>query len=164
MPNPDWCVPQSRQTPDLGTPASQLTAVGHTQDCPATGTAAVILHHFLDAKNDFLNREEHPSHSYGLAAQSPQHQCIIPMQQLTSALVTVLPRHLASTTTAQITMILNGGGLSQPPPFLPRMTCALLSSHLNTLTPHMTHRLLTYGFLTMDAITVHRGPCRIQLC
>ena len=50
--------PQSRQTPDLGTPASQLTAVGHTQDRAATGPAAVIPHHFLDAENAFLNREE----------------------------------------------------------------------------------------------------------
>ena len=40
-------------------------------------------------------------------------------------------------------MILNGRGLSQPPPFLPRMTCAPLSSHLNTPTPPTTHRLPT---------------------
>ena len=57
--------------------------------------------------------------------------------------MTVLPRYLVSTTTAQIAIILNGRGLSQPPPFLPRMTCALLSSHLNTLTPLTTHRLHT---------------------
>ena len=63
--------PQSRQTPDLGTPASQLTAVGHTQDCAATGTAAVIPPHFLDAENAFLNREEDPPTHHGLAAQSP---------------------------------------------------------------------------------------------
>ena len=50
--------PQSRQTPDLGTPASQLTAVGHTQDYAATGTAAVISPHFLDAENAFLNRKQ----------------------------------------------------------------------------------------------------------
>ena len=55
--------PQSRQTPNLGTPASQLTAVGHTQDCAATGTTAVIPHHSLDAENAFLNREEGPPHS-----------------------------------------------------------------------------------------------------
>ena len=41
--------PQSQQPPDTGTPASQLTAVSHTQDCAATRTAAVIPHHFLDA-------------------------------------------------------------------------------------------------------------------
>ena len=52
--------PQSRQTPDLGTPAPQLTAVGHTQDCAVTGTAAVIPPHFLDAENAFLNRKEDP--------------------------------------------------------------------------------------------------------
>ena len=55
--------PQSRQTPDLGTPASQLTAVGHTRDRAATGLAAVIPHFFLDAENAFLNREEDPYHS-----------------------------------------------------------------------------------------------------
>ena len=58
------CVcPLSRQTPDLGTPASQLTAVGHTQDCAATRTAVVIPPHFLDAENAFLNREEDLPHS-----------------------------------------------------------------------------------------------------
>ena len=46
--------PQFRQTPDLGTPAVQLTAVGHTRDRAAIGPAAVI-----------------------------PHQCIMPMQQLT---------------------------------------------------------------------------------
>ena len=38
-------------------------------------------------------------------------------------------------------MTLNGRGLSQPPPFLSRMTCAPLSSGSNSLTPAMTHRL-----------------------
>ena len=52
--------PQSRQTSDLGTPASQLPTVGHTLDCAAPGTAAVILPQFLDAENAFLNREEDP--------------------------------------------------------------------------------------------------------
>ena len=52
--------PQSRQTPDLGTPASHLTAAGYTRDHAATGPAAVIPHHFLDAENAFLNREEDP--------------------------------------------------------------------------------------------------------
>ena len=75
--------PQSRQTPDLGTPASQLTAVGHTQDCAATGTAAVIPPHFLDAENAFLSRKEDSPTHHGLAAQSPQHKCIIPMPLLT---------------------------------------------------------------------------------
>ena len=63
--------PQSRQTPDLGTPVSQLTAVGHTQGCAATGTAAVIPHHFLDAENAFLNREEDPSHSSWASCSEP---------------------------------------------------------------------------------------------
>ena len=55
--------PQSRKTPDLGTPTLQLTTVGHTQDCAATRTAAVIPHHSLDAENAFVNREEDPAHS-----------------------------------------------------------------------------------------------------
>ena len=63
--------PQSRQKPDLGTPASQLTAVGHTQDCAATGTAAVIPPHFLDAENAFLNREEDPPHSSWASCSEP---------------------------------------------------------------------------------------------
>ena len=63
--------PQSRQTPDLETPASQLTAVGHTQDCAATGTAAVISLHFLDAHNAFLNREEDPPHSSWASCSEP---------------------------------------------------------------------------------------------
>ena len=63
--------PQSQQSPDIGTTASQLTAVGHTQDCAATRTAAVIPHHFLDAENAFLNREEDPSHSLWAGCSEP---------------------------------------------------------------------------------------------
>ena len=63
--------PQSRQTPDLGTPASQLTAVGHTRGRVTTGPAAVIPHHFLDAENAFLNREEDPSHSSWASCSEP---------------------------------------------------------------------------------------------
>ena len=63
--------PQSRQTPDLGTPAPQLTAVGHTQDYAATETAAVIPPHFLDAKNAFLNRKEDPPHSLWASCSKP---------------------------------------------------------------------------------------------
>ena len=63
--------PQSRQTPDLGTPASQLPAVGHTRDRAATGPAAVIPHHFLDAENAFLNREEDPPHSSWASCAEP---------------------------------------------------------------------------------------------
>ena len=66
------CVcPQSRQTPDLGTPASQLPAVGHTRDRAATGPAALIPHHFLDAENAFLNREEDPPHSSWASCSEP---------------------------------------------------------------------------------------------
>ena len=63
--------PQFQQPPDIGTPASQLTAVGHTQDCAATRTAAVIPHHFLDAENTFLNREEDPTHSLWAGCSEP---------------------------------------------------------------------------------------------
>ena len=63
--------PQSRQPPDTGTPASQLTAVGHTQDCAPTRTAAVIPHHFLDAENAFLTREEDPTHSLWSGCSEP---------------------------------------------------------------------------------------------
>ena len=63
--------PQSRQTPDLGTPASQLTAVGHTRDRAATRPAAVIPHHFLDAENAFLNRGEDPTHSSWTSCSEP---------------------------------------------------------------------------------------------
>ena len=63
--------PQSQQPPDILTPASQLTAVGHTQDCAATRTAAVIPHHFLDSENAFLNREEDPTHSLWAGCSEP---------------------------------------------------------------------------------------------
>ena len=66
--------PQSRQTPDLGTPASRLTAVGHTQDCAATGTATVIPPHFLNAKNAFLNRKEDPPYSSWASCSEPPAQ------------------------------------------------------------------------------------------
>ena len=60
--------PQSRQTPDLGTPALQLTAVGRTQDCAA---AAVIPPHFMNAENAFLNRKEDPPHSSWASCSEP---------------------------------------------------------------------------------------------
>ena len=63
--------PQSQQPPDIGTPASQLTAVGHTQDCAATRTAAVIPHYFLDAENAFLNRKEDPTHPLWAGCSEP---------------------------------------------------------------------------------------------
>ena len=63
--------PQSRQTPDLGTPASQLTAVDHTRDRAATRPPAVIPHYFLDAENAFLNREEDPTHSSWASCSEP---------------------------------------------------------------------------------------------
>ena len=63
--------PQSRTTPDLGTPTLQLTAVGHTQDRAATRSAAVIPHHSLDAENAFLNREEDPAHSLWASGSEP---------------------------------------------------------------------------------------------
>ena len=67
--------PQSRQTPDLGTPASQLTAVGHTHDCAAIETAAVIPPHFLDAENAFLIRiEDHLHSSWGSCPELPAHK------------------------------------------------------------------------------------------
>ena len=66
--------PQSRQTPDPGTPASQLTAVGHTHDCAATGTAAVIPPHFLDAENAFLNRKEDAPHTSWASCSEPPAQ------------------------------------------------------------------------------------------
>ena len=66
--------PQSRQSPDLGTPASQLTAVGHTQDCATSGTAAVIPSHFADAENAFLNRKEEPPHPSWTSCSEPPEQ------------------------------------------------------------------------------------------
>ena len=67
--------PQCQQSPDLGTPASKLTAVGHTQDCAAIGTAAVMPPHFLDAENAFLNRKEDPPHSsWASCSEPPTHK------------------------------------------------------------------------------------------
>ena len=65
---------QSRQTPDLGSPALQLIAIGHTQDCAATETAAVIPPHSLDAENAFLNRKEDPPHSSSASCSEPPAQ------------------------------------------------------------------------------------------
>ena len=53
--------PQSRQPPD-------------TQDCAATRTAAVIPHHFLDAENAFLTREEDPTHSLWAGCSEPSER------------------------------------------------------------------------------------------
>ena len=67
--HPPWpiqigvCPPPISPNTGPWDPASQLTAVGYTQDCAATRTAAVIPPHFLGAENVFLNREEDPPHS-----------------------------------------------------------------------------------------------------
>ena len=72
MPNPDWCVPPIPTNTGPWTPASQLTAVGHTHDCAATRTAAVFPPHFLDAENAFLNRKEDAPHtSWASCSESP---------------------------------------------------------------------------------------------
>ena len=134
---------QSRQTPDLGTPASQLTTVGHTQDRAATGPAAVVLPYFLDAENGFLNKKEDPSHSSSANCSEPSASIHNTNATADLSSYNGTPATLGQHTTAQIAKILNGRGLSQPPPFLRRMTCAPLSSHLNTLTPPMIHRLHT---------------------
>ena len=131
--------PQSRQTTDLGTPTSQLTAVGHTQDCAATRTAAVIPHHFLDAENAFLNSEEYPAHSLWASCSEPP-----------------APRHNTNATADLSASYGTAATLGQhktcpdrddserarsvtTPPFLSRMTSAPLSSHLNTHMSPMTH-------------------------
>ena len=103
--------PQSRQTPDLGTPTSQLTAVGPTQDCAATRTAAVIPHHFLDAENAFLNREEDPAHSLWASCSEPPAPRHNTNASANLSASTVLPRHRDSTRFAQLAMILNGRDL-----------------------------------------------------
>ena len=136
--------PQSRQIPDLGTPTSQLTAVGHTQDCAATGTAAVIPNHFLDAENAFLNTEEDPSHSSWASFSEPP----APMHN-TSATADLsacngtpatigqhnndCPDRDDTERTRPVTTLSVPPLHDLRPPFVP----------LNTLTPPMTHRLHT---------------------
>ena len=135
--------PQSRQTQDLGTPASQLTAAGHTRNRAVTGPAAVIPHHFLDSENVFLNREEDPSHSSWASCSEPPG----PMHNTnaTADLSTCngTPTTFGQHNDCQDRDVTERTRPVTPPPLLPRMTCAPLSSHLNTLTPPMTHRLHT---------------------
>ena len=71
MPTPDWCVPPISK--NSGPWDSDLAAdsLGHRQDCAATRTAAVIPHHFLDAENAFLSREEDPAHSLWASCSEP---------------------------------------------------------------------------------------------
>ena len=66
--------PQSRQTPDLGTSAPQLTAVGHTQDCAATGTAAVIPPPFSERRECLSKQERRPPHSSWASCSEPPAQ------------------------------------------------------------------------------------------
>ena len=80
--------PQIRQTSDLGTPASQLTVVGHTRDRVATEPAVVIPHHFLDAENAFLNGEKDPPHSSWASCSEPSA-----LMHNTNATAAVSTRH-----------------------------------------------------------------------
>ena len=136
--------------------------------------AAVILSHFFDADNAFPEEKEDPRIHHGQAAQRPQYGCIIPMLLLTWNLVTAFPRFSASTKPAQIVMIMNGRGLSPPPPFGLRRLYAHTSYHLTwhaaPLIP-CSHKLAAmsslaapFAVLPMDTFTIHGGPSRIRLC
>ena len=131
--------PQSRQTTDLGTPTSQLTAVGHTQDCATTRTAAVIPHHFLDAESAFLNREEDPAHPLWASCSKPPAP-----RHNTNATADLSASYGTPATLGQHKTCPDRDGserarLSQPPAFLSRMISAPLSSHLNTHVSPITH-------------------------
>ena len=136
--------PQSRTTPDLGTPTLQLTAVGHTQDRAATRTAAVIPHHSLDAENAFLNREEDPAHSLWASCSEPPAP-----RHNTNATADLSASYGISATLGQHKTCPDRDdsqrtrSVTTPPPFPPRMTSAPLSSHLNTHMPPMTRHLHT---------------------
>ena len=135
--------PQSRTTPDLGTPTLQLTAVGHTQDRAATRTAAVIPHHSLDAENAFLNREEDPAHSLWASCSEP------PAPRLnTNATADLSASYGISATLGQHKTCPDRDDSKRTrsvttPPFPPRMTSAPLSSHLITHMSPMTRHLHT---------------------
>ena len=133
--------PQSRQTPDLGTPASQLTAVGHTRDRAATEPAAVIPHHFLDAEDASLNREEDPPHSSWASCSEPP----APMHN-TNATADVSTCNGTPATFGQHNDCQDRDDTERTRPVTtpsvpPSHGLRLLSSHLNTLTPPKTHRL-----------------------
>ena len=135
--------PQSCQTPDLGTPASQLTAGGHTRDRAATGPAAVIPRPFLDAENAFLNREEDPPHSSWASCSEPP----APMHN-TNATADVSNCNGTPATFGQHNDCQDRDDTDRTRPVTtpsvpPSHDLRLLSSHLNTLTPPTTHRLHT---------------------
>ena len=151
--------PQSRQTPDLGTPAPQLTAVGHTQDCAATGTVAVIPPHFLDAEKAFLNRKEDPLHSsWASCSEPPAHM------HNTNATADLSACNGTSATLGQHNGCPDGDDTERtrpvtPPPFLSRITCAPLSSRSNSLMPAMTHRLHILVTMSFSSGIHHRLFC-----
>ena len=125
--------PQPRQTPDLGTPVPQLTAVGHTQDCTATGTAVVIPPHFLDAENAFLNRKEDPPHSsWASCSEPPEHM------HSTNATADLSACNGTSATLGQHNACLDRDDTERTRPVT---TPSVLSSRSNSLIPAMTHRL-----------------------
>ena len=159
--------PQSRQTPDLGTPASQLTAVGHTRDRAATGPAAVIPRHFLDAENAFLNREEDPPHSSWASCSEPP----APMHN-TNATADVSTCNGTPATFGQHNDCQDRDDTERTRPVTtpsvpPSHGLRLLSSHLNTLTPPTTHRLHTSATMSFFSGThlrfSHNGRHRRSL-
>ena len=78
---------------------------------------------------------------------------------------------------AQIAMIMNGRGLSPPPPFEVRSLYAHTSYHFTwhtAPTMHRSHKLATmssysiiaipFAFLPMDTFIIHGVPRRIRMC
>ena len=127
--------PQSRQTPYLGTPASQLTAVGHTRDPATTGPAAAIPHHFLDTENAFLNREEDPPQSSWASCSEPP----APMHN-TNATADVSTCNRTPATFGQHNDCHDRDDTERTRP----------SSHVNTLTPPTTHHFHTSATMSFS--------------
>ena len=138
--------------------------------------AAVIPPHFLDAENAFSEGSEDPPHSsWASSSETPVWTHYI------NATADVSPCNGISAiigqrkACARIAMILNGRGLSPPPPFGLRSLYAHTSYHLTWHTApmiHRSHKLATMSSYSscplclspMDTFTTHGGPSRIRLC
>ena len=71
MPNPDWRVPPiSTTTGHWDSGLATDSRWSHARLC-RDSTTAVIPHHFLDAENAFLTREEDPTHSLWAGCSEP---------------------------------------------------------------------------------------------
>ena len=157
MPNPDWRVPPiSTTTGHWDSGLATDSRWSHARLC-RDSTTAVIPHHFLDAENAFLTREEDPTHSLWAGCSEPSART-----HNTNAATELSTRYGNSATLGQHKACPDRDDSERTRPVTttsvsPSHDLSPLSPRLNTPTPPTTHRLHTS--MTMSSFSgTHLRP------